>query len=278
MRNFFTISLCLGFAGVFGQKVQPLPMPKFKLEDQKKLTDSAFKYYEKGLKAFNEGNYKMADSLYTISQIIKQHPDTYYNRALTRAALNDPQGYCEDICAAATMGDKECDTIFRKECGTADTIYTTTDNKPATRLKHQFFSVIYQSDYKNANIAVKFDTKGKFVDVVKLDAPDSSKVPMGEIQPEFPGGIDELKAFVKAKTKMPLETKNKKISGQVLVKFTVNRMGYPENIFIANDIPKCPECSKEAVRVISSMPRWKPGAYNGKTVKCKYKIPVSFGE
>ncbi len=258
------------------QKVQPLPKPKFKLEDQKKLTDSAFKFYEKGLKAFNEQKYREADSLYTISEIIKQHPDTYYNRALTRAALNDPQGYCEDICSAATMGDRECDTIFRRECGTVDTIYMGADNKPATRLKHHFFSLMYQSDYKKANIGVKFDNKGKFIEAEKLIIPDSTGIPMGETPPEFQGGIDGLKAFVKSKTKFPVTNKNKNVSGQVLVKFIVNRFGYPENISVVNGIENCPECSREAVRVISSMPRWKPGAYNGKTVKCKYNVPVFF--
>ncbi|HOZ87889.1 MAG TPA: hypothetical protein PL029_09030, partial [Bacteroidia bacterium] len=223
------------------QKVQPLPKPKFKLEDQKKLTDSAFKFYEKGLKAFNEQKYREADSLYTISEIIKQHPDTYYNRALTRAALNDPQGYCEDICSAATMGDRECDTIFRRECGTVDTIYMGADNKPATRLKHHFFSLMYQSDYKKANIGVKFDNKGKFIEAEKLIIPDSTGIPMGETPPEFQGGIDGLKAFVKSKTKFPVTNKNKNVSGQVLVKFIVNRFGYPENISVVNGIENCPE-------------------------------------
>jgi hypothetical protein len=260
----------------FAQKVQVLPKPKFKLEDQKKLTDSAFKFYEKGLKAFNEQKYREADSLYTISELIKQHPDTYYNRALTRAALNDPRGYCEDICSAATMGDRECDTIFRRECGTVDTIYMGADNKPATRLKHHFFSLMYQSDYKKANIGVKFDNKGKFIEAEKLIIPDSTGIPLGENPPEFQGGIDGLKAFIKAKTKFPVTNKSQNVSGQVLVKFIVNRFGYPENISVVNGIENCPECSREAVRVISSMPRWQPGTYNGKTVKCKYNVPVSF--
>lgn len=262
---------------VFAQKPSSaLPNKLPPQANQKLITDSALKFYERGLKAFNEKNYRTADSLYSISILIKQHPDTYYNRALTRAALNNTEGYCEDICSSATMGDAECDGIFRSECGSADTIYTDKDNKPATKLKHVTFSVIYQSDYREANIAVKFNKQGKFLDAEKFKSPENNKIPDGEILPEFQGGTKGLADFVKNTTKMPESAKLKKISGKVLVSFVVNRMGFPENITVLKAIDNCPECSREAVRVISAMPRWKPGALNGKTAKCNYNLGVDF--
>ncbi len=251
-------------------------MPIVKKPDQKRVTDSAFRYYEMGLMAFNEKNYRRADSLYTVSLMIKQHLDSYYNRALARAMLNDTKGYCEDICAAATRGDRECDTIFRKECGTADTIYVHLDNKPATRLKHEAYCVIYQSDFKDANVAVKFDKKGKFMNSEKFEAPKNEKIPTEETFPEFRGGAQGLKDFVKANQKFPPEAKKRNVSGTVVVKFAVNRLGYPENIRLVKPMDDCPECNEEAVRLVSSMPRWKPGASQGKTAKFNYNLPLEF--
>jgi len=275
-KQFLFIFLFGYVGGSFGQKVQNLPMPKIQKVDDKKITDSAYKYFELGLKAFNGKKYKRADSIYTISLSIKQHPFTFYNRALAKAMMKDNEGYCEDICAAATRGDKECDTIFRKDCGSADTIYVHLDNKPATRLKHEAFCVIYQSEFKNANVAVKFDKKGKFLSVENFEAPNAGKIPMEQTFPEFDGGKGDVKAFVKANLKIPPQAKNLIISGKLVVKFAVNRLGYPENIRIVMPLENCPECSKEAVRLVSSMPRWKPGALNGKTAKFNYNLPLDF--
>lgn len=277
MHKQFLLAVFLFFSFPnFAQKVQSLPMPKIKGPNEKQVNDSALKYYELGLKAFSAKKYKLADSLYSVSLLIKQHLDTYYNRALTRAALHNAQGYCEDLCAAATKGDKECDTIFRRECGSADTIYVQMDNKPATRLKHDAYCVIYQSEYKNANVAVKFDKKGKFLSSEVFEAPKADKIPMEQTFPEFPGGKDAVKEFVKANLKFPAGAKNKNIQGKLVVKFVVNRLGYPESIRIVMPIANCEECSAEAVRLVSAMPRWKPGAINGKTAKFNYNLPLDF--
>jgi len=257
LRTFFLFFLILFLNKTFAQK------------------DTAFVYYELGLKAFNDKQYKKADSLYSLSLNIKMHPDTYYNRALTRMKLNNKQGYCEDICRAATMGDRESDTIFRTDCGSADTAYFDADNKPASRAKHSHFSVVYQSVYPKGNFIVTYRKKAPFPEVNTYTL-SPINVSADEVFPEFNGGAEALKAYLAKNIKLPAEVTTKAVSGQVYMNFVVNRLGYLENISVVKGIDKCAACNKEAVRLVSSMPRWKPGVLKGKTEKCSYNLPISF--
>ena len=64
------------------------------------------------------------------------------------------------------------------------------------------------------------------------------------------------------------------IQGRVLVTFIVNKDGAivePEVVKSVN-----PSLDKEALRVISTMPNWKPGSQRGKPVRVKYTVPVNF--
>jgi protein TonB len=67
---------------------------------------------------------------------------------------------------------------------------------------------------------------------------------------------------------------DKKISGTVLVRCTINETGKPENITVMSGID--PELDAEALRVVNMMPGWIPGKLQGKPVKVTYTIPVRF--
>lgn len=62
--------------------------------------------------------------------------------------------------------------------------------------------------------------------------------------------------------------------GKVIVQFVVDRDGTISNPKVVRGVD--PYLDKEAIRVISSMPKWTPGMQNGKKVRVKYTIPVSF--
>lgn len=62
--------------------------------------------------------------------------------------------------------------------------------------------------------------------------------------------------------------------GRVTVHFVVNADGSLSNIGIIRGVD--PELDGEAVRVISAMPKWKPGTQGGKPVRVKYTVPVMF--
>jgi len=62
--------------------------------------------------------------------------------------------------------------------------------------------------------------------------------------------------------------------GRVLATFIVEADGTVTNIKVVKKVSD--EIDAEAVRVIKAMPKWKPGMQNGKVVRVKYTIPVSF--
>ena len=95
-------------------------------------------------------------------------------------------------------------------------------------------------------------------------------------QPEFPGGIIEMLKYVKANTKYPSTALEAKKSGRCNVKFLVNEDGSLSDVSIIDGISNCPECNQEAIRVVKSMPKWKPGKIAGKAVALYYNISVNF--
>lgn len=92
---------------------------------------------------------------------------------------------------------------------------------------------------------------------------------------EFPGGgKDAMISWISANLKYPGEAYKEKITGKVLVDFTVSRSGKVKNVTVSKSVH--PLLDAEAIRVISSMPDWKPATQGGKAVDVQYKVPVEF--
>ncbi|MFP4663050.1 MAG: energy transducer TonB [Bacteroidales bacterium] len=92
--------------------------------------------------------------------------------------------------------------------------------------------------------------------------------------PAFPGGDEELKKFFLEKLTYPEGAQNKKLEGQVYVRFEVKKDGTIGEVVVAKSIH--PILDSEAVRVVKEMPPWIPGRYDGKPVNSWYTLPVSF--
>jgi protein TonB len=60
------------------------------------------------------------------------------------------------------------------------------------------------------------------------------------------------------------------------LKFIVGSDGKIEEVNVIRGIPGCPECDKEASRVIRTMPKWKPGKIKGKAVRSYFNLPITF--
>ena len=72
----------------------------------------------------------------------------------------------------------------------------------------------------------------------------------------------------------PVIAQENGILGRVYVSFVVNSKGKIENVKVARGVD--PSLDKEAVRVVESMPEWKPGKQGNKAVKVSFTIPVNF--
>ncbi len=96
-----------------------------------------------------------------------------------------------------------------------------------------------------------------------------------ETMPEFPGGQKSLFEFLSKNVKYPVIAQENGIQGRVICQFVVNRDGSIVDVQVVRSGGDA-SLDKEAVRVIKSMPNWKPGKQRGKPVRVKYTVPVNF--
>ena len=96
-----------------------------------------------------------------------------------------------------------------------------------------------------------------------------------EQMPEFPnGGMAGLMQFLSKNIKYPTIAQENGTQGRVTVQFVVNADGSIVDAKVIRGVD--PYLDKEALRVINSMPKWKPGMQRGKAVRVKYTVPVMF--
>ena len=96
-----------------------------------------------------------------------------------------------------------------------------------------------------------------------------------EKMPEFPGGQQALFKYLSENVKYPVIAQENGIQGRVICQFVVNKDGSIVEVEVVRSGGD-PSLDKEAVRVIKSMPKWKPGQQRGKPGRVKYTVPVNF--
>ena len=104
--------------------------------------------------------------------------------------------------------------------------------------------------------------------------PGEEKYVVIEEMPQFPGGSEGMMVWISNNVKYPAEAVKKKTMGQVQVHFTVSSTGVIQNVKVTK--PVDPLLDAEAVRVIESMPVWKPGTQHGQPVAVEYTVPIDF--
>ena len=95
-----------------------------------------------------------------------------------------------------------------------------------------------------------------------------------EAMPEFPGGTAELMKWLQKNIKYPSISQENGVQGRVIVQFVVNRDGSIVDPVVLRSVD--PYLDKEALRVVSAMPKWKLGEQRGKTVRVKFTLPIQF--
>ena len=137
------------------------------------------------------------------------------------------------------------------------------------------------ADVEETTIATSEETNQaveiKYVPVaVEEEEPEEQTIfEVVEQMPEFPnGGMAGLMQYLSKNIKYPPLAQENGTQGRVTVQFVVNRDGSIVDAKVLRGVD--PYLDKEAIRVISSMPKWKPGMQRGKAVRVKYTVPVMF--
>lgn len=104
---------------------------------------------------------------------------------------------------------------------------------------------------------------------------DSDKIcDDAEEMPSFPGGQVALMRFLSSNMKYPKEEQESGVQGRVVVQFVVRHDGSICDAKVTSSVS--PALDQETLRVVSVMPRWKPGMKGGKAVSVQYTMPLMF--
>jgi TonB family protein len=95
-----------------------------------------------------------------------------------------------------------------------------------------------------------------------------------EQMPEYPGGMKEMLKFLQENVKYPENAMKNNVQGRVIVQFVIEKDGTPTEFKVARSVD--PDLDAEALRVLQTMPKWKPGMQRGEVVRVKFTVPVSF--
>jgi TonB family protein len=96
-----------------------------------------------------------------------------------------------------------------------------------------------------------------------------------ETMPEFPGGQQAMMKFIADNIQYPVIAMENGIQGRVICQFVVEKDGHIGDIQVVRTSGDA-SLDKEAVRVIGTMPKWKPGIQRGKPVRVIFTIPINF--
>lgn len=96
-----------------------------------------------------------------------------------------------------------------------------------------------------------------------------------EEMPLFPGGDAAILQYLADNLRYPAAARENKITGRVIVRFCVNATGQVDRVSVLKGVN--PELDAEAVRLVSTLPAFRPGRQNGRAVPVWYMAPVNFG-
>ncbi len=136
-------------------------------------------------------------------------------------------------------------------------------------------------ELKDKNVGAK-DIKGQEDGKIVIDEPsgegpadskiveDNTIYNAVEVKPDFPGGIQKFYAYVQKNFRVP---EDEEINGKIIVQFVVEKDGSLTDIKVLRDLGFGTKA--EAIRLLKSCPRWKPGIQNGRPVRVLYSLPIS---
>lgn len=141
-----------------------------------------------------------------------------------------------------------------------------------------------EKDLKETDIGDKdqegedgFEKKEEFKEEKKIEVEDKPIIYDVVDEPaDFPGGMAAARAYLANNIKYPQTAVDMGIEGKCYLKFIVSESGNISNVKVVRGVQDCPECDADAIRVIKSMPNWKPGKVNGKPVNSTFTLPVQF--
>ena len=85
-----------------------------------------------------------------------------------------------------------------------------------------------------------------------------------------------MMAWIQKNLVFPPTAIENNVQGKCFLRFVVSVDGNISSVTLTKGVPDCPECDKAAIKAIRSMPNWKAGKLNGRSVSSYSSIPINF--
>lgn len=131
-----------------------------------------------------------------------------------------------------------------------------------------------QVEIRNEDVSNIIEIVEEVKEEVQEEEPEPEPFVVVEEMPMFPGGEQALLQYIADHTNYPEVAKENNIQGRVIVRFCVTSKGTVSMVGILKGVD--PELDKEAIRVVESLPLFKPGKQGGKPVPVWYQVPINF--
>ena len=128
-----------------------------------------------------------------------------------------------------------------------------------------------------SNVTVDFNYKFQLSDTTKpSDSIENVYSGTVDVQASYPCGQEAFYKYLSTNLKYPERCREEGLTGQVIIRFVVDKTGSISQISALKDVKNCPEFTYEAIRVIRMSKRWIPAQHNGRFVSSLMQIPVRF--
>lgn len=150
---------------------------------------------------------------------------------------------------------------------------------PPVQVVEEFEVVENDKDIKNeVQLESSESDEKKVVEIVEMpqeeEAAEEEIFFVVEEMPEFPGGQLALRKYIAENVEYPEIARENEIQGRVFVQFVVNEKGDVVNAKVVRGVD--PSLDKAALKVVNSLPKWKPGKQREKPVKVSFTVPINF--
>lgn len=246
----------------------------FVLRFKSTKNDASKKYYDKANIAFAKQDYKLADSLFTLSINLLPHPDSYYNRAVCRRKLNDAKGYCLDLLSASNLGDNESEKLYWKQCAKADTVYKMKDGNIAAASSYDYVEYTTTYNYNNDFEYEKKDTAKNIVLAKERKNNILYYTPCIEVQaPYYKYGEVAFLNFVKDSFNIIQQIKKQNIATVIVFSLLSDENGNIKSIELEDGENN--DFTLQVKNALFKISPLVPAYHNNRAVKLKNKIIVS---
>jgi periplasmic protein TonB len=127
-----------------------------------------------------------------------------------------------------------------------------------------------QTEVKNEEVSAVPEIQ---VEVKEEEVPVEIFIAVEEM-PVYPGGDAAMLKYINENTLYPEAARENNVQGTVTVRFVVNYKGIVEQVSLIKGVD--PALDNEAMRVVKSLPQWKPGKQSGRAVNVAFSVPVKF--